>query len=108
MQASAVDAVAVMELGRGKASDSVAQAKSAGGSLEKINLSVASINDMNAQIATAAEQQSQVVKEVLSNMTSIKNVADTTAGDAQSGEARAKVLQDHAFALNDKVATFKL
>lgn len=108
LQITAKNAVAIMDDSRALATGSVTNADNASNSLHSINEAVAVISSMAAQIATAAEEQSQVVKEVLSNMTSIKNVADSTASDAQSGEARAKVLQDHAFALNDKVATFKL
>src|SRR5690606_16998696 len=108
LQTTAKNAVAIMDDSRALATGSVKNADSASSSLNSINEAVAVISSMAAQIATAAEEQSQVVKEVLSNMTSIKNVADSTAGDAQSGEARAKVLQDHALALNEKVATFKL
>lgn len=108
LQGTAQNAVAIMDDSRALAAGSVSNADSASRSLHNIHGAVGVINSMASQIATAAEEQSQVVKEVLHNMTSIKRVADSSAEDAHQGEARAKILQDHSRALNDKVATFKL
>ena len=108
LQGTAQNAVAIMDDSRLLATGSVDNADNASESLNKINDAIGVISSMAAQIATAAEQQSQVVKEVLQNMTSIKRVADSSADDAQLGEARAKVLENHARALNDKVSTFTL
>lgn len=108
LQATAQSAVAIMDDSRKLATGSVSNADNASESLTRINEAVGVINSMASQIATAAEEQSHVVQEVLKNMTAIKHVADGLASDAQSGEARAKVLEDHSRALSDKVATFKL
>lgn len=108
LQATAENAVTIMEDSRTLATGSVSNADNASEALNKINEAVGVISSMASQIATAAEEQSHVVQEVLKNMTAIKHVADGLATDAQSGEARAKVLEDHSLALSDKVATFKL
>lgn len=108
LQSTAQNAVSIMDDSRALATGSVSNADNASRSLNNINEAVGVISSMASQIATAAEEQSQVVKEVLHNMTSIKRVADSAADDAHLGEARAKVLQDHARALHDKVSTFKL
>jgi methyl-accepting chemotaxis protein len=108
LQGTAQNAVSIMDDSRSLATGSVSNADNASRSLSSIYDAVGVISSMASQIATAAEEQSQVVKEVLHNMTSIKRVADSSANEAQQGEARAKVLQDHSRALNDKVSTFKL
>ena len=108
LQTTTQNAVNIMNDSRSLATGSVVNADNASHSLNSINEAVGVISSMASQIATAAEEQSQVVKEVLHNMTSIKRVADNSADEAHRGEARAKVLQDHSRALNDKVATFKL
>jgi len=108
LQGTAQNAVSIMDDSRALATGSVTNADNASRSLNKINEAVGEISSMASQIATAAEEQSQVVKEVLHNMTAIKRVADSSAEEAHQGEARAKVLQDHSRALNDKVSTFKL
>lgn len=108
MQASAKDAVTVMELGRGKASDSVAQAKSAGESLQKINQSVASINDMNAQIATAAEEQSMVAEEINRNISSISAASEQAASGSEQTSASSRELLAMATRLQKNVVQFKV
>lgn len=108
LQVTAQNAVAIMDDSRKLATGSVDNADKASTSLNNINDAVGVISSMASQIATAAEEQSQVVKEVLHNITSIKRVADNSAEEAHQGEARAKVLQDHSTALADKVSTFKL
>lgn len=108
LQATAQNAVAIMDDSRRLATGSVDNADNASRSLDSINEAVGAISSMAVQIATAAEEQSHVVKEVLNNITSIKNVADHSAAEANQGEVRAKNLQDLASGLNDKVSTFRL
>lgn len=108
LQATAQNAVAIMDDSRRLATGSVDNADNASRSLDKINEAVGAISSMAGQIATAAEEQSHVVKEVLTNITAIKTVADNSATEANQGERRAKDLQDLASGLNDKVSTFRL
>lgn len=108
LQSTAQNAVAIMEDSRRLATGSVDNADNASSSLDKINTAVGAISGMAAQIATAAEEQSHVVSEVLNNINSIKQVADNSADVAHQGDARAQSLQDLARALNDKVSTFRL
>ncbi len=108
LQNTAKNAVSIMNDSRVLATGSVQNADNASRSLNNINSAVGEISAMAAQIATAAEEQSQVVKEVLQNVTSIRRVADNSVDEAHAGEVRAKVLQDHARTLGDKVSTFKL
>lgn len=108
LQSTAQNAVSIMEEGRRLATGSVDNADNASNSLDKINAAVGTISGMAVQIATAAEEQSHVVKEVLNNINAIKQVADNSADVAHQGDSRAKNLQDLARALNDKVSTFRL
>lgn len=108
LQSTAQNAVAIMEEGSRLASGSVQNADNASHSLAKINQAVGAISGMAAQIATAAEEQSHVVKEVLGNITAIQSVANDAAADANHGDTRAKSLQHLALGLNDKVSSFRL
>lgn len=108
MQSSADSAVAVMEQGRGKANDSVTQAKRAGDSLRKINQSVASINGMNTQIATAAEEQSMVAEEISRNISRITEASQQAAEGANQTGSASRELVSIANRLQERVEQFKL
>lgn len=108
LQATAQDAVHIMQDSQGLATGSVDNADHAAESLVRINDAVGVINAMASQIATAAEQQNSVVHAVLDNITAIRQVADNTASDAHQSEDRANVLMEHAHNLRDQVASFRL
>lgn len=108
MQGSAQQAVNVMELGRNKAAESVTQARSAGQSLQKINTSVGSINDMNAQIATAAEEQSMVAEEINRNISSISSASEQAATGAEQTSLASRELVVMAARLQKNVVHFKV
>ena len=79
LQTGAKNAVSAMETGREQARTGVEQATLAGESLNAITQSVATINDMNTQIASAAEEQSKVSDEINRNVVNISQLADETA-----------------------------
>lgn len=108
LQSGASDAVSVMEQGRKQAESSVQQADQAGRALEAITQAVATINDMNAQIASAAEEQSAVAAEVDRNIINISSVADQTAQGAQQTAAASEQLARLATELQSRVAKFKV
>lgn len=108
LQSTAQNAVSIMDDSRRLATGSVDNADNASKALNNINNVVGTISSMAVQIATAAEEQSQVVKEVQNNMLSIKRVADNSAEEAHRDEERSKNLQDLARGLHDKVSTFRL
>jgi methyl-accepting chemotaxis protein len=88
LQAGARDATHAMEDGRSHARTSVEQVAQAGASLESITSAVSRINDMNNQIASAAEEQSAVVEEINRNITTISQVSSQAAdGAAQTSSA---------------------
>ena len=78
LQSSASEAVAVMETGQSQANASVQQAVEAGNALEMITSEVAMINDMNTQIASAAEEQGAVSEEINRSVVNIREVSDQT------------------------------
>lgn len=108
MQSSARGAVAVMEKGRVKAAESVEQARRAGTSLEVIQRSVTDINDMNAQIASAAEEQSSVADEINRNFSSITEASVEAAAGMEQNVAASQELSRLACRLQDSVKQFKV
>lgn len=108
MQMSAQGAVEVMEQGRAKAAESVEQAQRAGHSLEVIQRSVTDINDMNAQIASAAEEQSSVAEEINRNFSSITEASVEAAAGMQQNVAASEELSALACRLQQSVQQFKV
>jgi methyl-accepting chemotaxis protein len=76
------EVVSVMEQSQARTDDSVQQAAAAATALEDITQAVSVINDMNTQIASAAEEQSAVAEDINRNVTNIGQVAAEVAGGA--------------------------
>lgn len=108
LQKTTQKAVALMDKSQTMAANSVQDAIHASRALEEITTAVTTISDMANQIATAAEEQTQVTGEITSNITAIKDVADDIAHGAQQAEHGAHQLQNQASELNIKVSRFTL
>ena len=108
LQVGAQTAVKVMDESRAKAESSVSQAAKAGGSLEDITHSVSLINDMNTQIATAAEEQSAVAEEINRNIVNISEIVDRTADGANQTSIASEELASLAAQLQQLVNQFKV
>jgi methyl-accepting chemotaxis protein len=94
LQQGARNAVAAMESGRSKSADTVSKSGQARDALDAIESAVGEINDMNAQIASAAEQQSAVAEEINRNVVAIRDIsARSAAGIHQTSEASHNLLQ---------------
>jgi len=72
-----------MDAGRTQAHISVDQATKIKEALHSISGAIATINDMNVQIATAAEEQSAVAEEINRNVITISSITDDTTTNAQ-------------------------
>nr|WP_194789909.1 methyl-accepting chemotaxis protein [Pseudomonas sp. UFMG81] len=92
LQQGTRDVVKVMEDSQGKTDISVQQASRAAESLASITQAVSVINDMNTQIASAAEEQSAVAEDINRNVINIGQVAGEVAGGAdESSQASAEL-----------------
>ena len=108
LQEGAGKAAEVMRNSRQLAQQTVEQTGLAESALNKIRTEVTAINDMNAQIASAAEEQSSVAEEVNQNINRIHNATlETSAGSAQVASS-SRELATLANRLSDKVSFFKL
>ncbi|MBD8594138.1 methyl-accepting chemotaxis protein [Pseudomonas sp. CFBP 8758] len=83
-------------------------AKGAGMALETINGAIVQINERNLVIASAAEEQAQVAREVDRNLVNIRDLSvQTAAGSAQTTAASGELAR-LAVDLNGLVARFKV
>ncbi len=104
---SSAEAVTVMDESKQEAEQSVEESRSAGVALEEIASSVSSINDMNAQIATAAEEQSAMVGEVNRNIISINQVTHNAVEGARQTAISSEALAAVATKMGKMIDQFK-
>lgn len=107
LQTGSRNAVEVMQQGRDRAAESVEQAQRAGESLAEITSAITRINDMNTQIASAAEEQSSVAEEINRNIVNINDVADRVTGSASQTANASSELAELAVGLRNMVGRFK-
>ncbi len=108
LQRTTARAVSLMESSQALAGYSVEDANAAAKALEEITQAVNVISDMAGQIATAAEEQTQVTGEITQNTVAIKDVTDEITASAMADLAQARGLKARANDLNAQVATFIL
>jgi len=108
LQTGATSAVSAMERGRHKAHEGVQEAAGAGTSLESITASVNSIQDMNTQVASAAEEQSAVAEEIKRNITNISEISERTTLGAQETSQASEHLAQLSSRLQSLVGGFKV
>jgi len=108
LQASARDAVTVMDEGKAQADSSVAYTEKTNGSIVSIIESVGMISDMAAQIASAAEEQSAVSEEINRSIVSMNSVSEeVSVGADQTAQASHDIAQ-LATKLSGMVRQFKV
>ena len=107
MRSSASQAVDVMQRGQEQAGNSVEQARRAGKSLDTVNHVVKQMTDMNAQIATAAEEQSSVAEEINQNFHKITEATEETAAGSEQVSESSRQLNELARNLSERVKRFK-
>ena len=108
LQSSVEQAVQNMDRGRSRSEESVGVASEAAAMLEAIIESISHINEMNAQVAAATDEQSAVANEVNRSITSIKQVAEQSAHASSDTLGAVGELQALALRLEQKVATFQV
>ncbi|AFL72487.1 methyl-accepting chemotaxis protein [Thiocystis violascens] len=108
LQSSARNVVGVMQAGRGMVDETLQKASQASQSLEEITRAVATINAMNDQIASAAEEQTAVTEEINGNTLSIQRLAEhAVAANRQTALARGELVS-LAQSLNAGLSQFKV
>lgn len=101
-------AVTSMRTSREGAIKSLDVAKAAGEALERISRGIDDINERNQVIASAAEEQASVAREVDRNLVKISDIATQSAAGANQTSASAEELSRLAVELNTLVSRFQL
>lgn len=108
LQASSLDAVDAMAVGHGKAKETMTLAEQAGKSIESIASGITTINDMNTQIASAAEEQSVVAIQVDQNLVAVKDISEDAHVGARQTATASEELAKLAVELQVVVGKFKV
>ncbi|MBV0932591.1 methyl-accepting chemotaxis protein [Marinobacterium weihaiense] len=107
MRQGTTDVMQSMEQSRARAERTLTGAANASSALEEIFESISQINDRNLVIASAAEEQAQVAREVDQNLVNIRDLATQTAAGANQTSAASQELSRLAVELNDSVVHFR-
>ncbi|HHJ11813.1 MAG TPA: chemotaxis protein, partial [Chromatiales bacterium] len=108
LQGGIGDVVAVMERGREQAEIAVTQAGEADASLQTIREAVHHINEMNAQIATAATEQEAVAEEMNRNIVTISQMTAEVAEDADQNAHASADLATVLGQLQEQLSVFHI
>ena len=106
LQDGASKAATVMHASRELARQTVEQTSQAETALGKIRQEVSSINSMNAQIASASEQQSLAAEEVSQNISRIHEATRQTAAGSEQMAGASRELAGLASQLTARVSFF--
>lgn len=101
-------AVSAMVTSKENATASVEKASEAGIALQTITESVSTISDMNAQIASAAEEQSIVTEEINRNIVNVNEASLRTSDGASQTMSSSEELARLATNLNQLVMKFRV
>ncbi|MDO4233674.1 methyl-accepting chemotaxis protein [Pseudomonas sp.] len=108
IQAGTEHAVDSMRNSTERAESTLNIAKGAGLSLDTINTAIVEINERNLVIASAAEEQAQVAREVDRNLVNIRDLSVQSATGASQTSAASNELSRLAVDLNGMVGRFRL
>lgn len=107
LQAHSLRSSEMMERSRLQAQETVESTGTADAVLDHIVISAGRITEMSSQIATAAEEQSQVAAEMDASVVNIMNIARQTSEDAEVTVAVSSTIRQSMEQLNELVARFK-
>ncbi|MCG6577057.1 methyl-accepting chemotaxis protein [Pseudomonas sp. AF32] len=108
IQSGTEQAVDSMRNSTERAESTLNIARGAGMSLDTINAAIVEINERNLVIASAAEEQAQVAREVDRNLVNIRDLSVQSATGANQTSAASAELSRLAVDLNSMVGRFSL
>ena len=108
IQQGTQDTVDALNSSAEHASQTLQRANSAGSALEKITAAISQISERNLVIASAAEQQALVARDVDRSLVNIRDLSTQTAAGATQTSAASQELSRLAVDLNGMVTRFVL
>ncbi|MFP3993863.1 methyl-accepting chemotaxis protein [Pseudomonas capeferrum] len=108
LQSGTQRVASVMDNSRHLTDSSVELTRRAGGSLETITRTVSSIQAMNQQIATAAEEQSAVAEEINRSVMNVRDISDQTSAASEETASSSVELARLGTHLQGLVGRFRL
>ncbi|MEO6676945.1 MAG: methyl-accepting chemotaxis protein [Pseudomonas sp.] len=108
LQAGTQSAVEAMRRSSEAGDGTSAQANEAGASLDAMAQLIGTINSMNAQIASAAEEQTAVAEEINRSVHQIAVAVDSVADETQLGAQTSRSLADLGQRLGKLVGQFRI
>jgi methyl-accepting chemotaxis protein len=108
LQKGTEDAVTAMRRSSEAGDVTSQQANQAGSSLDAIAELIATINAMNAQIASAAEEQTAVAEEINRSVHQIAGAVERVADETQQSAQSARSLADLGNRLGTLVKQFRI
>ncbi|ARU55837.1 methyl-accepting chemotaxis sensory transducer [Oleiphilus messinensis] len=108
LQSRSHAAVDVMKNSQSLASESVDFANIVDQQLESVNKAVEDVFRMNAQIATASEEQASVAEDINRNVTHINDLSEQTSHDAQAALKASLDVKQMVDQMRDLVHQFKV
>lgn len=108
LQNEAKSSVHLMESNMSEAKATSEKSDDANNALQSIRDSVSVIQEMNIQIATAAEEQTYVASEINASVVEINDLATSTYESSNNNKTMASNLTDLALTLDKSVDVFKL
>jgi methyl-accepting chemotaxis protein len=108
IQGGTEKAVGSMRNSTERAASTLSIAKGAGLALDTINTAIVEINERNLVIASAAEEQAQVAREVDRNLVNIRDLSAQSSDGASQTSAASGELTRLAVDLNGLVSRFRL
>lgn len=108
LQQSAQEAVELMERSVVEAAESVDSVRNAGTELDQIVNQIQSLNDMNFQIASAAEQQAAVADEMNQNLTNVRELVQASVTVVTELHETSESMEQSAMSLDSKIKAFSI
>lgn len=100
--------VSTMKNSMDRATRTLDVAREAGEALQLIATAVSEINNHNTSIASAAEEQANVARDVDKNLVSIRDLSNSTASGAEQTNASSDELSRLAVSLSELVKRFRI